>query len=331
MNILITQPQGAVRDSFFSEESINMLREIGSVSFNENETDFTKEEFCEKIKDIDILVTGWWTPKIEGEILDSAKRLKIIAHTAGTVAPIAGAEVYERGIRVLSGNDAFSESVAEGTLCYILSALRRIVYYANLMSNGGWKESVFENKGLFEKTIGIIGFGAIAKHLIEMLKPFRVNVLVSSPSMTDDIAKEYGVKKASLDEVFEKSDIISVHCALNEQTHHFIDERLLSKIRDGALFVNTARGAVVCEKALNSELAKNRFFAVLDVFEEEPLPADSPLRGLENATLIPHMGGPTIEHRHVVTKRLIGGIEAVLRGEKTKMEITAKMADKMSK
>jgi len=331
MNILVTIPVGVAKDTFIPKEVEEKLNELGNVEWNKTSNQFTTEEMVEKIKDIDVCITGWGTRNFEECVLDNANRLKIIAHTGGSAAGIGSEAVYQRGIKVLTGNLIYAESVAEGVIAYILSSLRDIPLYNQEVHEGGWAKSGFYNEGLLDQTIGLIGFGMISKCLVKMLKPFRAKIKVNSRYLSDELQQEYGIESASIEEIFKTCKIISVHSAQTPATYHLIGKELLQIIPDGALLVNTARGSVIDEAALAEELQKNRFKAALDVYEKEPLPVDSKLRGLENVLLMPHMGGPTVDRRKFVTLNLIEDIKRFEKGEPLKLEISQEYANNMTK
>ncbi|MBQ8818880.1 MAG: hydroxyacid dehydrogenase, partial [Clostridia bacterium] len=242
-------------------------------------------------------------------------------------------EMWERGIKVISANDYFAESVAEGTLAYILCALRDIPKYSrDLKERKQWKTSLSYTAGLMGKTIGLVSYGTIAKKLVRILSQFKVNIMVYDvkPLPEQDV-RQYGLIEASLETIFSECDIISLHTPLFDATYHLIDETLLAKIKEGALFVNTSRGAVVDQKALERELAKQRFSAVLDVYEKEPPEENCPLFDLSNVMMIPHMAGPTVDMRSYITRELL--LEAagyIDYGRPLVHEITREMAATMS-
>ena len=150
------------------------------------------------------------------------------------------------------------------------------------------------------------------------------------PLPAEDVEK-YGLVQASLEEIFTQSDVISLHTPLFDATYHLIGEELLSKIKDGALFVNTSRGAVVDQSALERELAKGRFRAVLDVYEKEPPAPDCPLYDLPNVMMMPHMAGPTVDLRSYLTGVLMREAAGYIdHGQPLTHEITRRMAATMS-
>ncbi len=334
MKSYVTLPKNSVFPTFFTDENTALAESLGEVVWNDKEVQLTPEEIAESIGDCEVYVTGWGSPRLDARILDAAPNLKLLVHLCGTVVPVVSEELWERGIRVISGNDFFAESVAEGTIGYILSALREIPKYSSRLKNEKkWKTSADTNRGLLGKTVGIVSYGAIAHHLVRMLQPFRVNIKLYDIKPIPEADKaRYNISEASLEEVFSTCDIVTVHTPLNEHTHHLIGEELLSLLPEDALFVNTSRGAVVDQAALERELASGRFRAFLDVYEKEPLPAESRLYDLPNVILMPHMGGPTVDLRRDITKSLL--IEAsdfLKNGAPLPHEITRAAASMMSR
>ena len=333
MKTFISVPKGTNFDTFFNKENIQLAEELGDVIWNENGRQMTPDEVAAAIGDCENYVTLWGSPRLDESILEKAPNLKILTHLGGTVVPFVSDAMWERGIKVISGNDYFAESVAEGTLAYMLSALRDIPKYSyELKVEKKWKPSPWYTAGFMGKKIGIISYGAIAKKLVRLLSQFKVSIMVYDikPLPQSDV-ELYGLEQTSLERIFEECDIISLHTPLFDATRHMIGKELLSRIKEGALFVNTSRGAVVDQKALEEELASGRFRAVLDVYEKEPPEPDCPLFDLPNVMMIAHMAGPTIDLRSYITKELLlesaGYVE---RGEPLAHEITRQIASTMS-
>ena len=333
MKALITTPRGIEFDTFFTPENIVLAEQLGDIVWNNTNKQFTKDEIIERIGDCDVYITTWGAQRLDAEILDAAPNLKMLTHLCGTVVPVVSDAVWERNIRVLSGNRFFAESVAEGTLAYILAVLRQIPYYSTRAKEGKiWKTPTDYNQGLAGKKIGIISYGAIARNLVRILSNFRVDMYVYDivPLPEDDV-KKYKLHQASMEEIFSTCDIISVHTPSYPATRHLINRNLLSLIKEEALFVNTSRGAVIDEMALEAELADGRFHAMLDVFEREPPRPESTLYTLPNVTMMPHMGGPTIDLRQIITRELLNESADFLKnGAELQSEITRKMASMMS-
>lgn len=295
--LMVAMSAGPVRDSFFPREVVARLKALGEVTWNDAEGPLQPGELAERLRGVEVCFTGWGAPRFDVDLLHHADRLGLVAHTGGSVAGLVSPELYDRGIRVVSGNRVFAESVAESVVGYALLALRRLPYWAQEVQAGRWRTEEFRNEGLLDQSVGLVGFGAVARLLVPMLRPFRCRVRAYDPHVTEEVFRAHGVEPCDLDELLAGSRIISLHVARTPATHHLLDARRLRLIPDGALLINTARGAIVDETALAAELAAGRFMAVLDVFDTEPLPADSPLRGHDHAILVPHMAGPTIDRR----------------------------------
>ena len=248
-------------------------------------------------------------------------------HVGGSVAAYVSDEVFKRNITVLSGNEIFARSVAEGCICYILAALRSLPIYLDTMKKDGWKcDDQYSYQGLLYKKFGMVGYGTISKYLCEMLKPFHVELLIYSSHEV----KEENARMATLDEIFSTCDIISLHSAWNKKTEGMIKAGHLSKIKDGALLVNTARAPIIEEDALYAELRKGRFNAFFDVYYEEPLPMDSPLRSFDNVFLMPHSAGPTADMRNRVGVALLEDIKRFIKGEQCINVVTNEQASRMT-
>ena len=330
--ILVTIPKGIVRDTFIPPETAAHLAELGEVSWNETDRQFTPQELGDRLSGVEVLGTGWGTASLTEEVLAKADTLKIVAHTGGTVAGLTPFSVFEQGIRVLSGNDIYAESVAESVIAYALTALRDIPKFQEQLLRDGWSAPGWYNEGLLDQPVGLIGFGAVARHTVKMLAPFHTPIKVWADFLTPADEARWGIQKATAEEVFTTCKVISLHTSLTPETFHSINRRLLEMIPDGAVFINTARGKIIDEAALTEELKKQRFKAVLDVYEQEPLPMDSGLRGLPNVTLIPHMGGPTIDRRKAVTECLISEIRRIDAGEEPqRLEISREAAARMTR
>jgi len=334
MKSYVALPSGYVRDTFFTEENIKLASSLGETRFFGETRKCTTEDVIAGIGDSEVYVTGWGSPKLDERILDAAPSLKLHVHLCGTVVPYAAPEVWERGVRVISGNYFFAESVAEGTIGYMLTALRDIpLYSGRLKEEKLWKKSTDMSYSLLGKTVGIVSYGTISRHLVRMLQPFRVKIKVYDivPLPAADVAK-YGLEQASLEDIFSTCDIITVHTPLFDATRHLVGKRLFDLIKPGALFVNTSRGEILDQDALEDALETGRFRAVLDVYRKEPPPPEERLYTLPNVIMMPHMAGPTVDLREYITHELM--LEAagfIDRGEPLLREISKAVAEHMSR
>lgn len=329
IKILVSIPDGEVRDSFFSEELRERLERLGCVEWNANTEQYGEEELAEKLRGVDICISGWGNTPFHEKTLKYADKLKLIAHIGGSVRPMVGDAAFERGIRVCSGNRVFAESVAEGVLTYMLCSLRKIGEYEARMAAGEWP-SLIGTRGLLGRSVGLVGYGMIAEYLVKFLKPFGCRIMVSSRHISAEELAEAGIEEATAEEIFRTCDIVSLHSSLTARTKHSIGADLLNSMKDGALLVNTARGALIDEEALVSVLQERPVWAALDVFETEPLPMDSPLRECERVLLMPHAAGPTADRRYVVTSHVLDDIGRFLNGEPLDCEIDFARAGTMT-
>lgn len=297
---------------FFNEENIRKLEsKFDEIVWNKTGRQFTKEELIENIKDCDAVITCWKSNTFDKEIIENAPKLKIIAHLAGSVAWLVTPEVFDKGILVCSANDReFSESVAEAALLYSLARLRNLDITHRVLKEqkaDGWRK--YTTRGLFDKTVGIVSFGAIGKYFAGLLQPFHCKIKVYSRRALDkEILDKYKMEQVSLEEIFETCDVISLHTAWNKHTENMISTPLLKKMKDGAILVNTARGRIIDEPALIEELKKGRISAALDVYWQEPLPSESPLYDMDNVLLLDHKGGPTADRYPYICSNMIDDV-----------------------
>lgn len=324
-------PQGRDRESFFPPEVIRRLTRIGKVQMNPFDRQLSSVELAASLEEVDILMTGWGTHALDFEVLRNAKRLKIVAHTGASIAQLVSPQLYERNITVLGGNEVIAADVAEAVLAYALFMLRELRKYNRQIEELGWSQENWYSESLFGKTVGLMGFGAVARHLVTLLKPFGTTILVHADFLAKEQEKKWGVTKVDEKTLFANADILSVHLSYTKETYRLINKDLLALLKPDALFINTARGAVVDEQALAELLQAKRFRAVIDVFETEPLPMDSPLRGLDNVLLIPHMAGPAFQSRARVTQALIDGIVHTVQGQTSPLVITQEAAQRMTR
>lgn len=331
MKLFLTMPQTEVTKTFFTDRAMAKVRKLGEVTCNPYDRQLSADEIAEMAGDADVILSGWGTAQLTKEQFDKMPNMKLIAYTGGSAAGVTDRTAVECGVRVLSGNNVFAKSVAEGCLCYTVSALREIEYYQNLVRKGGWREEEFHNRGLIGKKVGIVGFGTIARFYVELLQWFNCEILIYSSHMTHEEAAKYNARTASLEEIFSECEIVSLHSSLTDKTRGMITRELMMKMKPDTLFVNTARGALVDEEALFDLIVEKRFYAALDAFIEEPFAADHPVRKADNALLIPHMGGPTIDMREVVVLELVKDIIRWSKGEPMEHEVGLEQMSRMSK
>ena len=230
--------------------------------------------------------------KFTSSLFDKLPNLKIISRSGIGIDTVDMDAATSHGVIVCNSANYGTYDVAEHTVALLLSFIHSVPKYDSaLKSSNDWScAGIPMAVRLSEKTIGIIGFGRISKWICKMLSGFGMNILVYDPYASKESAAELGVKLCELDEIFDKSDIISTNAPLTNETYHIINTSNIEKMKDGVIIVNTSRGALIDEAALVSALESGKVGgAALDVFEEEPFPADSKLLKVNNVILTPHV------------------------------------------
>lgn len=327
LKIFVNLPDGFRENSFITPDVKKHLEKIGEVKYNDTDKQLSGDELALALSDCDAVLTGWGQPRIYPKDLGNAK---LIIHTGGTVGGIVDLSVFDTDVTVLSGNGYYADSVAEGVIAYMLFALRNLGgYQQNMKENGYWDWNI-KTKGLIDKKVGIISLGAISSRMIPILHCFTDKIKVYSTHRDEERARTLGFEYADMDDIFKTCDVISVHTAKNDETYHMVNKKHFDLIQDGALFINTSRGPVIDEDALAEALKDNRFTALLDVYNKEPLPKESPLYSLPNVYLFPHMAGPTFDRREGITNSLLTDVERYMKGETPVNIVTKEVAEKMT-
>jgi len=241
--------------------------------------------------DADAFITRGFV-SIPMEVLEASERLKVIGVHGVGVDHIDVDFAEKRGIRIVRTPEALTDSVAEFTVGLILSLLRKIPLADDAVRKGEWnkKYNVLVGAELMGKTVGILGLGRIGSAVARRLSSFNVNLVYYKRNRNIEIERLLGVNYVSFDELLRISDIISIHTPLTSETYHMISFREFALMKHGVYIVNTARGAIIDEKALYEALVSGKVAgAALDVFESEPLNSENPLTRLDNVILTPHL------------------------------------------
>ena len=320
--ILYLPPVGLSED-ILSPEAASILENLGTVIWNELDRNYTSDELLEMIPGAAVVITSWGSPQITAEHVAAADDLQIVGHAAGSVKTRLAPAGHERGIVLLSAADVIAESVAEYTLWAMLSGQRNLFPYEKSMKvERGWKPAHnWPGHSLYAKKVGLVSASMVGRRAINLLKPFGCDVMVYDPYLSQEDARLLDVRPVALAELFASADIISVHAPITPETRRMITRAHFESIRDGALFVHTARAWVLDQDALLAELQKNRFNAYIDVFEPEPLPADHPFRNLDNVFLSPHVSGHTVENRLRLVEEIARDIERFFNNQPLRLAV----------
>ena len=245
---------------------------------------------------VTVLVTGWGCAALTTAHLDVMPRLRLIAHTAGSIKAIVPEEAFARGIAVSHAAAANAVPVAEFTLAAILNANKRVDAFRRLYTAARGRSEATRALGLepignLGKTVGVIGASLIGRLVIAHLQRFGLAVLLADPYVDHAEAEALGAALVPLPDLMRRSDVVTLHAPLLPETRGMIDTAALAAMPDGATLINTARGAIVDTAALEREIASGRIGCVLDVTDPEPLPPSSPLWDAPSAILTPHVAG----------------------------------------
>lgn len=264
--------------------------------------------------DCDVLVTQY--ADINREVIENLAHCRMIIRYAIGVDNIDLAAASERGIPVVNVPDYGIDEVSTYAVTLLLCAARKIPQTIDMIRRAEWNYAI--TKPMYRtagKTVGLIGFGRIPRAVAKKLSGFDMQILAYDPFVPEESAKELGVKLVSFEELVCQSDYISVHCPLTAQTHHIVNEDVLRAMKKTAFLINTSRGATVDTEALyhacrDGEIAG----AAIDVTEQEPLPAGSPLRTLNNLIITPHIAWYTEEAIATLKEKLAQEIIRVYEG-----------------
>jgi D-3-phosphoglycerate dehydrogenase len=234
--------------------------------------------------------------KVTAAMLAKAPKLRVIGRAGMGVDTIDVEAASQRKIAVLTAPGANSNSVAEYTFALLLALCRKVPAATASLAAGKWDRKAFEGTELRGKTFGLIGLGRIGSIVASIAGGFGMTVIGSDPVFTPDVATALRVELVGLEELLRRADIISLHAKLGPDTRHLLNEARIRAMKKGVLIVNTARGALVDDAALVKALQDGQVGgAALDVYETEPLPADSVLRGAPNLLLSPHLAASAKE------------------------------------
>lgn len=276
----------------------------------------------------DILVGCWKTPRLPD---NPPPRLRYVCYITGSVKRLVTRAHLERGLLVSNWGGSISRTVAEAALFHILACLRNASHWAIAMHQpgiGAWKNGRTDSRSLFCRTVGIHGFGPVARELVGLLQPWQCPVSVCAPDVTPELARQFHVHPVgSLEELFASNQIIVELAPLIPATRGIVTEKLLRLIRPGGVFVNVGRGAVVDEDGLLRVARDGQISIGLDVYSAEPLPADSGFRALPSVTLTPHTAGPTIDRYPDAGAFALKNLRAHAAGRKPEAIVTPEVYD----
>lgn len=251
--------------------------------------------------------------QVDADLLETADALEVIGRAGVGVDNIDLETATRRGIAVLNAPGGNTFSTAELTLALLLAVARRVPEADGSVREGRWERKRLRGVQLQGKTLGVIGAGRIGTEVARRARAFGMRVVICDPYLTPDRAADLGLKRLEVDELLATSDAVTLHVPLTPTTERMIGAPELARMREGAILLNAARGGLVDEVALAEALKEGRLAgAGLDVFEDEPLPGDSPLRSAPNVVFTPHIGAATAEAQREVSREISAAVRDAL-------------------
>ncbi len=305
--VLVTAPRAVADIARYEETLIPAGCQVVSRLTTER---LSEAELLPIVADIDGLICG--DDQISMRVLDAAPKLRVICKWGTGVDSIDVESAQSRGIQVRNSPGAFSDPVADSVIGYVLLFCRQLDSMAAEMRAGHWQRRPLHS--LSERTIGIVGLGQIGSAVARRATAFGARILATSIGERAPEGTPPDVEFVSLDSLLARSDFVTLHADLRRNNRHLIGARELAQMKSTAVLINTARGALVDEPPLVSALEEGRLAgAALDVFEEEPLARDSPLRAMPNVYLAPHNANASVRAAERVHAECIRGVLQALR------------------
>jgi len=277
-----------------SESGVQRLSQIPEFDVEVN-TSLTPEELREVIKEFDALIIRSST-KVTKDIIDAGNRLKVIARAGIGLDNVDIQAATRKGIVVMNTPEGNVITTAEHAIAMLLAISRNIPQANASMKAGRWEKKKFRGKEVFNKVLGIIGIGRIGRVVADRAKGLKMQVIAYDPYISSDVVEKLGVEAVSFDELLARSDYITIHTPLTQETRNLINKDAFKKMKRGVFIINCARGGIVNEQDLCEAIKEGIVAgAALDVFEKEPLPLDHPLLSLDQVIMTPHLGASTDE------------------------------------
>ncbi len=276
-------------------------------------TGLSEDEIIKIIGDFDALLVRSQT-QVTQKIIDAAKKLKVIGRAGVGIDNIDLDSATEKGIIVVNAPSANTISAAEHAFGLMLATARNIPQGNESLKNGKWERSNLMGTELYGKTLGLVGLGRIGAEVAKRALAFEMDVLAHDPFVSDDRAKTLGVELVTIEELFSRSDFISLHTALVEQTKGIVNKKLLSNSKENLIIINAARGPLINSKDLISAIeSKTLKAAAIDVFDQEPA-IDDPLTKVDQIVVTPHLGASTSEAQDRAAVVVAEEVNTILSG-----------------
>jgi len=325
MNLLVNLPAGFFAAPRLTDvlESMNQFATVTRTSCN------SAAEILPDLQKADAVLMWSW-PRLTEELLDQCPMLKFSANI--DISQTGARTLLERGIPISVSRRGFSPAVAEMALALMLATLRRTSNHHAAMWQRTEKwvikfpdDIAKEERQLTGRKVGIIGFGAVGQRLAELLVPFKCPIQIYDPFLPESVSADFGVQSVSLDSLVAAAEVVILCAAANSGSKYLLEQTHIEALQKGAVLVNVARAALVDNNALLERLKRGDLYAALDVFDKEPLEADSELRSLPNVYLTPHRAGGIMESVVRIIAYLAEDLYAFHVGSERKYALTEAM------
>ena len=329
----------SVRENYFLPADLERLDSIaqwewlegesGIEYFSPSEDPEIRAKLLDAVTDVEAIAVCCGSPKIDDEVMDRAKKLRLVGEIAGDrfSERVDVDAAWKRGIRTVDTTNGTSYPVAEWALGLILVSLRNAGSYFRRIIVGDTTIDRAQDPGylygdLTRKRVGLIGCGHIGRRLIRFLRPFEVEIRVYDPYLPSEMADAVGFVQTSLDNLLSRSEVIVCLAPQTPKTEGMVGKREIDLMPVNSVFVNVSRGVIVDSEALIERLKKGDMIAGLDVFEPEPFPPDSEILGLPNVFLSPHIAGVMASSYTMIFTLMVDELERFFRGDETQFDLT---------
>ncbi|HEY0256604.1 MAG TPA: hydroxyacid dehydrogenase [Candidatus Methylacidiphilales bacterium] len=307
-----------VFDRVYGGDNLRQLQSLVDVSG----PSFSRQEIVDRpelFRDVELIFSSWGGPRLDSTLLQAVPRLRAVFHAAGTVKNLVTDEFWDRKLTLTNAASANAIPVAEFTLAQIILSLKRTWWHIREIqrttSYPDRNSHVAYGPGAYGSVVGIVSLGRIGRLVREKLRILDVKVIAYDPALTPERARDLEVESVSLEELFRRSDVVTLHTPWLAETEGLITGRHFASMKHNATFINTARGFIVNEKEMIEVLIKRQdLFALLDVARDEPPPKNSPLYFLPNVVLTPHIAGSLHDECRRMGRFIVEETERFLSG-----------------
>ena len=282
------------------------------------------------LADAEIICSGWGMMPLDEDFLDAAPELQAVFYGAGSVRGFVTDAFWDRDILLTSAWAANAIPVAQTTVSMMVMGLKNAFESRRrTREEQSWAKAQ-PMRGVYGAKVGIIGVGQIGRKVVELLQSYDVELYCYDPYLTDETARDLSVTPMELDDMFRTCDVVSLHAPNLPSTQNMLQGKHFASMKDGAVFINTARGALIREDEMIEELKKERILAFLDVTSPEPPESGSPLYNLDNVFLTPHLAGAMGEECKRMGAYVVEEVERFLRNESPAYPVTEDMMEWMA-